>query len=52
MAISMFSVCTVVFFCVISFFVLQEKGSNEIVLKAMGRAINKTVMIVELIKVR
>ncbi|WOL13414.1 ribonuclease P protein subunit p25-like protein [Canna indica] len=31
---------------------LQEKGSNEIVLKAMGRAINKTVMIVELIKRR
>ncbi|CAL9080395.1 unnamed protein product, partial [Musa acuminata var. zebrina] len=30
----------------------QEKGSNEIVLKAMGRAINKTVMIVELIKRR
>ncbi|GMH15363.1 hypothetical protein Nepgr_017204 [Nepenthes gracilis] len=24
-----------------------EKGSNEIVFKAMGRAINKTVMIVE-----
>ncbi|OIV89236.1 hypothetical protein TanjilG_24386 [Lupinus angustifolius] len=31
---------------------LQEKGSNEIVLKAMGRAINKTVTIVELIKRR
>ncbi|KAG1361002.1 ribonuclease P protein subunit p25-like protein [Cocos nucifera] len=31
---------------------LQEKGSNEIVFKAMGRAINKTVMIVELIKRR
>ncbi|XP_057975190.1 uncharacterized protein LOC131162593 [Malania oleifera] len=31
---------------------LQEKGSNEIVLKAMGRAINKTVMIAELIKRR
>jgi len=30
---------------------LQEKGSDEIVLKAMGRAINKTVMIAELIKV-
>ncbi|KAL5974531.1 hypothetical protein ACLOJK_031196 [Asimina triloba] len=29
-----------------------EKGSNEIVLKAMGRAINKTVMITELIKRR
>lgn len=29
----------------------QEKGSNEISLKAMGRAINKTVMITELIKV-
>ncbi|KAG6517863.1 hypothetical protein ZIOFF_021262 [Zingiber officinale] len=29
---------------------LQEKGSNEIVLKAMGKAISKTVMIVELIK--
>ncbi|KDO83774.1 hypothetical protein CISIN_1g042002mg, partial [Citrus sinensis] len=31
---------------------LQEKGSNEISLKAMGRAINKTVMIAELIKRR
>ncbi|PKU80124.1 keratin, type I cytoskeletal 9 [Dendrobium catenatum] len=31
---------------------LLEKGSNEIVFKAMGRAINKTVMIVELIKRR
>ncbi|XP_044463605.1 ribonuclease P protein subunit p25-like protein isoform X2 [Mangifera indica] len=31
---------------------LQEKGSCEIVLKAMGRAINKTVMIAELIKRR
>nr|CAD1821312.1 unnamed protein product [Ananas comosus var. bracteatus] len=31
---------------------LQEKGSNEIVFKAMGRAINKTIMIVELIKRR
>ncbi|KAK9904393.1 hypothetical protein M0R45_000759 [Rubus argutus] len=31
---------------------LQEKGSNEIALKAMGRAINKTVMITELIKRR
>ena len=31
---------------------MQEKGSNEIVFKAMGRAINKTVTIVELIKVR
>ncbi|XP_031500388.1 uncharacterized protein LOC116264371 isoform X2 [Nymphaea colorata] len=30
----------------------QEKGSKEIVLKAMGRAINKTVMIAELIKRR
>ncbi|CAA6666712.1 unnamed protein product [Spirodela intermedia] len=30
----------------------QEKGTNEIVLKAMGRAINKSVMIVELIKRR
>ncbi|KAI8002870.1 hypothetical protein LOK49_LG08G01268, partial [Camellia lanceoleosa] len=28
-----------------------EKGSNEIALKAMGRAINKTVMIAELIEV-
>jgi hypothetical protein len=33
------------------YFFLQEKGSDEIVLKAMGRAINKTVMITELIKV-
>uniref|UniRef100_A0A1D1XPJ0 Alba-like protein C9orf23 n=1 Tax=Anthurium amnicola TaxID=1678845 RepID=A0A1D1XPJ0_9ARAE len=31
---------------------LEEKGSDEIVFKAMGRAINKTVMIVELIKRR
>ncbi|XP_044474463.1 ribonuclease P protein subunit p25-like protein [Mangifera indica] len=31
---------------------LQEKGSNEVVFKAMGRAINKTVTIVELIKRR
>ncbi|KAK8512583.1 hypothetical protein V6N12_075155 [Hibiscus sabdariffa] len=31
---------------------LQEKGSNQIVFKAMGRAINKTVTIVELIKRR
>nr|XP_029118316.1 5'-3' exoribonuclease 2 isoform X1 [Elaeis guineensis] len=31
---------------------LQEKGSEKIVLKAMGRAINKTVMIAELIKRR
>ncbi|CAM8973115.1 unnamed protein product [Rhodiola kirilowii] len=30
----------------------QEKGSDEIVFKAMGRAINKTVTIVELIKRR
>lgn len=30
---------------------LKAKGSNEIVLKAMGRAINKTITIVELIKV-
>lgn len=30
---------------------IQEKGSDEIVFKAMGRAINKTVTIVELIKV-
>ena len=29
----------------------KEKGSDEIVIKAMGRAINKTIMIVELIKV-
>ncbi|KAA0025568.1 ribonuclease P protein subunit p25-like protein isoform X2 [Cucumis melo var. makuwa] len=32
--------------------ILQEKGSNEIVVKGMGRAINKTVMIAELIKRR
>ncbi|XP_078442891.1 alba DNA/RNA-binding protein [Wolffia australiana] len=31
---------------------LQHEGTDEIVLKAMGRAINKTVMIVELIKRR
>ncbi|KAK8958686.1 hypothetical protein KSP40_PGU018245 [Platanthera guangdongensis] len=28
---------------------IQEKGSDEIIFKAMGRTINKTVMIVELI---
>ncbi|XAR61615.1 hypothetical protein NMG60_11016081 [Bertholletia excelsa] len=33
-------------------YLLQEKGSAEIVFKAMGRAINKTVTIVELIKRR
>ncbi|OIW20366.1 hypothetical protein TanjilG_09526 [Lupinus angustifolius] len=31
---------------------LHERGSDEIVLKAMGRAINKTVVIAELIKRR
>ncbi|XP_012469056.1 uncharacterized protein LOC105787159 [Gossypium raimondii] len=31
---------------------LQEKGSNQIVFKAMGKAINKAVAIVELIKKR
>lgn len=31
---------------------LQEKGADKIVLKAMGRAINKTVMVAELIKRR
>lgn len=36
---------------ILLFFIKQEKGSNEISLKAMGRAINKTVMIAELIKV-
>jgi DNA-binding protein len=37
---------------VISFcYFYQEKGSDGISLKAMGRAINKTVMIAELIKV-
>jgi DNA-binding protein len=30
---------------------LKDKGSDEVVFKAMGRAINKTVMIAELIKV-
>lgn len=30
---------------------LKDKGSDEVVLKAMGRAINKIVMTVELIKV-
>ncbi|RRT83644.1 hypothetical protein B296_00003853 [Ensete ventricosum] len=34
-----------------SYSLLKEKGSNEIVLKAMGRAINKAIVIVELIKV-
>lgn len=32
--------------------ILQDKGSDEIVFKAMGRAINKTVTIVELLKVK
>lgn len=32
--------------------ILQEKKLNEIVFKAMGRAISKTVMCVEIIKVR
>ncbi|KAL5672607.1 hypothetical protein ACJX0J_016913, partial [Zea mays] len=31
---------------------LTDKGSDEVVFKAMGRAINKTVMVVELIKRR
>ncbi|EFJ21285.1 hypothetical protein SELMODRAFT_443692 [Selaginella moellendorffii] len=31
---------------------IQDKGSEEIVLKAMGRAINKTVAIVEIVKRR
>ncbi|KDP43618.1 hypothetical protein JCGZ_16905 [Jatropha curcas] len=31
---------------------LQEKGTDEVVLKATGRAINKTVMIAELLKRR
>jgi DNA-binding protein Alba len=31
---------------------LQDKGASEIVLKAMGRAINKTVTIAEIIKRR
>lgn len=30
---------------------LQENGHDEISIKAMGRVINKTVMVVELIKV-
>jgi DNA-binding protein Alba len=30
----------------------QEKGFNEVILKAMGRAINKTVTIAEIIKRR
>jgi DNA-binding protein Alba len=30
---------------------MQDKGASEIVLKAMGRAINKTVTIAEIIKV-
>jgi DNA-binding protein Alba len=31
---------------------MQDKGASEIVLKAMGRAINKTVTIAEIIKRR
>lgn len=38
-------------FLLLCMYFMQEKGSDEIVLKAMGRAINKTVMITELIKV-
>ena len=34
-----------------SLLLLQENGHDEISIKAMGRAINKTVMVVELIKV-
>lgn len=34
------------------YFVLQEKGHTEVVLKAMGRAINKTVTIAEILKRR
>lgn len=30
---------------------MKDKGSDEVVFKAMGRAMNKTVMIAELIKV-
>ncbi|MED6225794.1 hypothetical protein PIB30_097120 [Stylosanthes scabra] len=44
--------CTKFFAQIILFDYSQEKGSNEIVFKAMGRAINKTVTIVELIKRR
>lgn len=45
--------CLDIYFLLIYFVnhIIQEKGSNEIVFKAMGRAINKTVTIVELIKV-
>jgi DNA-binding protein Alba len=35
----------------LSLLLLQENGHDEICIKAMGRAINKTVMVVELIKV-
>jgi ribonuclease P/MRP protein subunit RPP25 len=35
-----------------SLLLLQENGHDEISIKAMGRAINKTVMVVELIKRR
>lgn len=35
----------------LSFLSLQDKSTPEIVLKAMGRAINKTVTIAEIIKV-
>ena len=37
------------FVCYLCF--LQDKGTPDIVLKAMGRAINKTVNIAEIIKV-
>ncbi|PWZ44049.1 Ribonuclease P protein subunit p25-like protein [Zea mays] len=31
---------------------IEDNGSDEVVFKAMGRAINKTIMVVELIKRR
>lgn len=47
----LFSLMSLFGFSVLLCNILQDKGSNEIVFKAMGRAINKTVTIVELIKV-
>lgn len=42
------TICSI---CSSPYLLFQENGHDEIVIKAMGRAINKTVMVVELIKV-
>jgi DNA-binding protein Alba len=43
------TICSI---CSSPYLLFQENGHDEIVIKAMGRAINKTVMVVELIKRR